>query len=106
MDVSVVIPTRDRAETLERTLDVLAAQKAPPGGFELVVVDNGSTDATADVLRRAQERLPVPLAALHEPRPGPAAARNAGVRRAAGNVILFLGDDMAPAGADLVARHA
>ena len=106
MLVSVVIPTRDRCRTLRRTLDRLAAQNPPSGGFELVVVDDGSRDETADLLERAGERFPVPLRAISRAARGPASARNAGVAAARGGLILFLGDDMQPVGDELVARHA
>jgi GT2 family glycosyltransferase len=106
MELSVVLPTRNRAGVLLHTLERLGAQTPPPGGFEIVVVDNGSTDETPETLREAQAQSSVALHALREPRPGPAAARNAGVRRASGRVVLFLGDDMAPAGDGLVAGHA
>ena len=104
--LSVVVPTRDRAETLLETLAALAGQR-DAGGWELLVVDNGSSDGTPErVEQLAAEGFPVPLRVLREPRPGPAAARNRGARAARGEVIQFLGDDMAPAGADLLAGHA
>lgn len=67
LSVSVVIPVRDDAEELEKCLALLARQSVRP--FEVVVVDNGSTDASAEVARRWGAVVVV------EPRPGiPAAA--------------------------------
>jgi len=103
--LSVVIPTRDRAETLAVTLARLRAQEGVDGQAEIVVVDNGSTDETPEVLASAAEGPGLPLRCLREPRPGPAAARNTGVRAANGEIVLFLGDDVRPAGPGLLAGH-
>jgi len=101
--LSVVIPTRDRAAVLLETLDRLDAQETD-GPVEVVVVDNGSRDGTLAALRARAPRWPTTV--LEEPRPGPAAARNRGVAQARHPVVLFLGDDMAPASADFLAGHA
>lgn len=95
MRLSVVIPTFDRKERLVRTLDALRAQRGDvPGGAEVVVVDDGSADGTPDVLRaRANAGEIVFLSVAHG---GPARARNAGARPARGEILLFLGDDVAP----------
>ncbi|MCZ7649668.1 MAG: glycosyltransferase [Thermoanaerobaculia bacterium] len=66
---------------------------APP--FEVVVVDDGSTDGTAEWL--AGLRPGYPLIRLRQPNRGPAAARNAGVAAARGARVAFLGDDTVPA---------
>ena len=103
MDLSVVIPTRDRRAVLERTLDDLARQaKSDFGGqLEVVVVDDGSTDDTPSFLDQARPRLTdsgLELIAL-PPAPsghGPATARNRGISRARGERILLLGDDTRP----------
>jgi len=106
VDLSVVIPTRDRRVALAETLDGLARQETGELRWEVVVVDNGSGDGTPVWARERAARHPVPLTVLEEPTPGPAAARNAGLRAARGAVVFFLGDDMAPAAIDLVAGHA
>src|SRR5205085_9729138 len=90
--LSVVIPTSDRSETLATTRERLRAQEDVGGLAEIVVVDNGSTDDTPQVLADAAEGPGLPVRWLREPRLGPAAARNAGVRAADGDLILFLGD--------------
>jgi glycosyltransferase involved in cell wall biosynthesis len=89
--VSVVIPVRDGADTLPRCLDALAAQQDAPA-FEVIVVDNGSTDTTA-ALAGAH---PVVTHVVTEPRPGSYAARNAGVALAAGSVLAFTDADCVP----------
>jgi glycosyltransferase involved in cell wall biosynthesis len=106
MRLSVVIPTRDRREELLHTLRALQRQRDPGGGFEVVVVDNGSSDGTLEAARELASGSAVPMSAISEPRPGPAAARNAGVEAASGEVILFLGDDTEPGDERLLAAHA
>jgi glycosyltransferase involved in cell wall biosynthesis len=101
--VSIVVPTRDRRAVLERCLGSLAAQRGLDS-FEIVVVDDGSADGDGvSALVAAQ-----PLARLVRTRgAGPAAARNAGVRAAVGDMICFTDDDCEPQpewAARLVAR--
>ena len=56
--VSVVLPTYNRAAGLERALDSVLQQTADPRQYEVIVVDNNSTDGTAQVLDRLKERHP------------------------------------------------
>jgi len=104
--LSVVIPTRDRREVLLETLRALQAQRLPSEGAEVIVVDNGSRDGTPEAVRELAGGAAIPLQLVDEPEPGPARARNAGVAAATGELILFLGDDTAPAEPDLLVRHA
>lgn len=99
--VSVVVPTRNRADYLEVALRSLIEQDGVPP-HELLVVDDGSTDETAAVVARAGARR-VRLAGN-----GLNAARNAGVRETTGAVIAFVDDDVwAPPGwVDAIARGA
>lgn len=105
MLASLVIPTRNRARTLERTLAALTGQRGP--AFEVVVVDDGSEDATPDVARRYRDRLD--LRYLRRAPRGIAAARAAAMRAARGEVLIQTDDDRVPAPtfvADHVAAHA
>lgn len=88
MSTSVVVPTRDRPESLRRCLAELRGQAS-----EIVVIDDGSTqqERVAEIVREAEAKL-VRLEGM-----GPAAARNAGVRAAQGEVICFTDDDCEPA---------
>ena len=91
--VSVVVPTRNRAGYLEVALASLTAQDGP-GPLEILVVDDGSTDATPEITRRAGATH-VPLA----PPGGLNAARNAGVGTSSGELVAFVDDDVwAPPG--------
>jgi GT2 family glycosyltransferase len=101
--LSVVIPTRDRPGALEETLAGLDEQRCEPADVELIVVDNAPGAPTA--ARVAERRGRLPLRALAQPTPGPAAARNAGARAARAPVLLLLGDDMRPASSGLLAGH-
>jgi GT2 family glycosyltransferase len=104
--VSIVIPTKNRLAVLRNTVRALAEQTLGEHEAEIVVVDNGSTDGTLEWLEQCRARVPMPLEVLSEPVPGVSAARNAGVRRARHDHILFLNDDTAPADEWLVAGHA
>jgi len=89
--VSVVICTLNRAEVLEGALQSLADQTAPAGSFEVLVMDNGSTDHTAEVAERFGKVLD--LRYLREARTGLSYARNAGYVEASGAYVAYLDDD-------------
>ena len=103
-ELSVVIPTRNRAERLGRCLDALKRQTLPPERFEVAIVDNGSADGSLEAAQRMVNETPFRTSVLVEPRPGPAAARNRGVEWVRGARILFLGDDIL-ASPQLLAEH-
>lgn len=103
--LSVVIPTKDRAEALARTLDALEAQEADGAALEAVVIDNGSSDGTLELMRARDAGGTLSVKLLEQPRGGPAAARNAGAQAATGEVLLFLGDDTEPADPRLLRAH-
>ena len=93
MLITVAICTRDRAESLDRTLRSLHEATVPDGlDWELVVVDNGSTDETAAVLGAWKADLPV--SRILEPEPGLSRARNRAVDAARGTHILWTDDDV------------
>ncbi len=103
IELSVVIPTRNRVDVLTETLGRLIEQQTEIP-FEVVVVDDGSTDATVAVARSLAERAPLPITVLQQGSRGPAAARNRGIAAARGSACLFIGDDTWPR-PDLVDRH-
>lgn len=98
----MVVPTYDRIDVLPEVLAAIEAQE-PGFPFELVVVDDGSSDGTADFLD--QRGLAVPGRILHQDNRGPAAARNAGVGAARGRWVAFLGDDTVPEAGWLAAHR-
>ena len=91
--VSVIVPARDAAPTLERTLDALRGQTLE-SPFEVVVVDDGSQDETAEIARRHAGLVRV---TAHEQSRGPGAARNSGVEVARAPVLAFTDADCFPA---------
>lgn len=94
-DVSVIICTLNRCELLQRTLELLGKQTLPGGKrFEIIVVDNNSTDATRQVVQQAERVVAAPIIYLLEERPGLSWARNSGVERARGEIVVFTDDDM------------
>lgn len=96
--VSVVVATHQRRDRLGRLLDALEAQEDPGrGGFEVVVVDDGSTDGSWDELRRRQALGGLRLRVLRRDRAaGPATARNLGWRSCSGELVAFTDDDCYP----------
>jgi glycosyltransferase involved in cell wall biosynthesis len=101
-ELSVVIPTHNRRELLRACLDSFEQQSAPAGTFEVVVVIDGSTDGTAEMLSDLARSFE--LSVLTQPQAGASAARNAGARGARGRELLFVDDDMT-ASSSLVAAH-
>lgn len=95
--VSIVIPTRNRAARLSRLLDALARQTTAAEDFEVVIVDDGSTDETAEVIASVTKRGHLRLRSASGGGDGPAAARNRGWRLAEGPLIAFTDDDCEPA---------
>lgn len=93
-EVSVVVPTRNRAASLRRTLAALAAQTYPAERFETVVVANDCSDETARMVRALQ--APGALRLVETPSPGMSRARNEGAAVARGQLLIFLDDDVAP----------
>jgi glycosyltransferase involved in cell wall biosynthesis len=98
MNISVVVCTYNRAHSLERTLQSIAQQKLPDDfSWEVIVVDNNSSDSTSQVIQDAQERLKISnLRYEFEGKQGLSHARNHGISCANGQIILFTDDDVCP----------
>lgn len=94
-DITVIICTRNRVDSLRETLGCLARARRPGLHCEIVIVDNGGNDATRDLARTPIPGLPVHY--LFEPRPGKCHAANRALAEAPlGAVVAFLDDDMSP----------
>jgi len=100
--ISVVIPSYNGAERLPRTLASLVGSRVE-GGFEVLVVDDGSSDGTSEAARAFADRLPISIQ-RHPQNRGRAAARNTAIRSARGGVVLILDDDM-ESSPGLIERH-
>jgi glycosyltransferase involved in cell wall biosynthesis len=94
---SVVICTHNRASTLRRCLATTSTLLPPQGGpWELIVVDNASTDNTREVVEELATRADIPVRYVYEPRLGHSVALNTGIRACRGEVIAFTDDDALP----------
>ncbi|MEA2495153.1 MAG: hypothetical protein QOJ29_3064 [Thermoleophilaceae bacterium] len=93
-EVSVVVATRDRVQRLLRLIASLRSQTIAPDRFEVIVVDDGSSDGTLDLLAAERSRCQFALHALeHHGGGGPGAVRNTGLREARGKLVAFTDDD-------------
>jgi glycosyltransferase involved in cell wall biosynthesis len=86
--------TYNRARLLERVLDACFEQTAGDDAYEVVVVNDGSTDETSEVLHRMAPRARCAFEIIDQPNGGLANARNAGIARARGDRIIFIDDDV------------
>jgi glycosyltransferase involved in cell wall biosynthesis len=92
--MSVLLATHNGADTIERTLEAMAGLDVPDGGWELLVVNNASTDDTEARVLAWKDRLP--LACLAEPRLGKSFALNRGLSQTKGDLIVMTDDDVLP----------
>lgn len=92
--ISIVLATKNGRDVLPLTLDAMSALEPPPGGYEVIVVDNGSTDGSPELIQGYRDRLPLTL--LSEPRPGKSLAVAKGAASARYGFILFTDDDVIP----------
>jgi glycosyltransferase involved in cell wall biosynthesis len=93
--ISVVIPARDAAATVGRTVTALAGQELD-GDWEAILVDDGSRDDTVATARRVAEQAGLDLVIVHQEAEGPGPARNRGAREASAPAIAFLDADCFP----------
>ena len=90
LEYSVVVPVYNGETTLPACLDALSTQTLPPEAYEIIVVDDGSTDGSVEVARRFGVRI------VSQANAGPAAARNRGAELAQGRILLFTDADCEP----------
>jgi glycosyltransferase involved in cell wall biosynthesis len=94
MRFSIVIPTHNRNVLLRRCLEGVAALNYDPGRFEVVIVDDGSSEPCESAVLAFRERIDI--RSLRQPNSGPAKARNTGAASASGDMLAFLDDDCVP----------
>jgi glycosyltransferase involved in cell wall biosynthesis len=95
-DISLIVCTRDRVESLRRTIEAFARLRIPEGRtVEFLVIDNGSTDGTSAFLRGAS-CASMDLRTDNEPRAGLSRARNKALSIARGRVLVWTDDDVVP----------
>ena len=92
--LSVLIATHNGEDTIDRTLAAMSALEVPPEGWQLIVVNNASTDGTEARIKAWRGRLP--LEYLEEERLGKSTAMNKALRHAAGDFIVMTDDDVLP----------
>lgn len=92
VEVSVVVPTYNRSQLLRRCLLSLSDQDYS-GGYEVIVVDDGSDDDTAQVVADLEGRVRYGIRYFFQSNQGPAAARNLGIAHVRGKVTAFIDDD-------------
>jgi glycosyltransferase involved in cell wall biosynthesis len=103
LKLSVVIPTLNRGDLLSVTVDRIARQTLSRDQYEVIVVDNGSTDHTRTILEQKRKTYPH-LKHFSQLKRGAAATRNVGIRNSSGEIVLFIDDDIF-AEPNLAERH-
>jgi glycosyltransferase involved in cell wall biosynthesis len=100
---SVVIPTYNRLGRLQHVIAALEQQTYPSDAYEVIIISDGSTDGTDAYLEALRSTMR--LRWFHQANRGPAAARNAGIQKAAGEFVVFIDDDVV-AEPQLLGEHA
>ena len=103
-DISIIIPTHNRAVFLKETLSRFDNQTLDRRNFEVIVADDGSTDNTEGAVRLMRGNVSYRLNYIKQPKAGPASARNKAARQAEGEIALFTGDDIFPK-EDMLEEH-
>ena len=93
MRISVIIPTLNRSQTLDRTIASVRGQALSFDQYEIIIVDNGSTDRTRKLVDSLNVNGSKPLRLIQEPELGLHNARHAGARVAKGEILVFTDDD-------------
>ncbi len=96
MRATIQLCTYNRSALLERVLDACFEQTTPRDDYEIVLVNDGSTDDTPAVIERARRRATCAFVVVDQPNSGLAKGRNAGIARASGERIIFIDDDVLP----------
>jgi len=102
IQASIIIPTYNRGKIIKKVIESLSNQSYPPDKYELIVVDDGSTDNTEEVIRSIH--TPCNLRYFRRKKEGIASARNYGIKKAKGEIIIFVDSDVV-VNRDFVKEH-
>lgn len=91
-EYSIIIPTYNRAGILKRCLNSIANLKKPQKGFEIIIIDNGSTDNTGEIVESFKNKISN-LRYFRDSRPGLHICRHLGCNESKGNILCYLDDD-------------
>ena len=94
IQISVIVPTHNRCKSLQNTIFSLQEQNFPKDGYEIVVVDNNSTDKTFEVVEECNENGKKQVIYVKEPEIGLHNARHAGAKAAKGEILAYVDDDV------------
>jgi glycosyltransferase involved in cell wall biosynthesis len=100
-EISAIVPTRNRSDVLPMILDAFRTQSLARSQFEVIVVDDGSTDDTQEVVKKFND---LPLRVFRQNQAGIAAAKNLGIFASRSPILLFLDDDYV-VDQDLLSAH-
>lgn len=92
MEISLVIPTHNRKDVLVKCLDLLNNQTASKDEFEVILVDDGSSDGTDKEIEKI--KINYQFKYIYQENQGQSVARNRGITEAKGRIILFIDDDV------------
>lgn len=94
IDISIIIPTLDRREILKKCLLYLFRQEYPHDKYEIIVVDDGSTDGTKEMIKGLTTPCKLSFIKQEPGKNGPACANNQGIKAAQGKIVLFMNSDI------------
>jgi glycosyltransferase involved in cell wall biosynthesis len=93
MKLSVIVATFNRKRELQDLLASLETQMLPPFQFEVIIVDDGSSDGTNLLVEKTAKQAPFTIKYFYQQNKGPGKARNLGMERASGDVLIFIDSD-------------
>lgn len=95
IDISVIIPTLNRAIYLKKTLNSILFQNFSPDRYEIIIIDGGSSDTTKEICNDVITQFPNhSIYYIYEPEPGLLSGRHRGVRESCGEILVFVDDDI------------